>query len=138
MTRTCGDSGGKTLAGALCRASLNLSPTSGLCWSHDPERAEQARAIRASGGVAAGRAKRLENAPPAGDVPNAPRTLADAEKLAAWLARAVLTGQIDSRTCESATKAVRQFQLTVEKRELQREVAGLRAQLAQIKRERST
>ena len=102
--------------------------------SHDPERAEELRAVHAAGGKAAGVAKRHAKAALPDGVPKAPRSLDDASQIASWITRAVLIGEIDVRVAEAATKAVRQFQLTEEKRAMQAELKALRAQLDAAKR----
>ena len=125
MTTTCGDAGGVTKSGAACRSVLNLSSTSGRCVQHDPARQSERLAMLQAGGRAAGLAKRQAReaemtaavSGPAG-MPTRLETLDDATKLAAWITLACLRGQIDARTAESATKGVRQFQLSREKKEL--------------------
>ena len=137
MTTTCGDGGGTTKAGTPCRCALNLSPTSGLCMQHDPDRQAERDAMRAAGGKASGPAKRRAKAADPAVVPDAPKSLADAVRLASWIVRATLAGEIDVRVSEAATKAVRQFQLGEEKRVLEAEVRKLRAELAEARRETS-
>jgi hypothetical protein len=77
--------------------------------------------------------RRRKAALPAG-VPRAPRTLEDAERVASWITRAVLVGDIDVRVAEAATKAVRQFQLVVEKRVLQDRVRELELMLREARK----
>ena len=134
MTETCGDSGGTTKAGTPCRCALNLSPTSGLCVQHDPDRQAERDAMRAAGGKASGPAKRRAKAADPAVVPKAPQTLADAVALASWITHAVLIGDVDARTAESATKSLRQFQLTVEKKALEDRVKLLTRRLADAER----
>ena len=132
-TRSCGDNGGLTKAGTPCRSSLNLSLTNGRCAFHDPERAATVREMRAKGGVAAGRAKRQAKTADPATVPANPKTLDDAVAYASWLTRAVCVGDIDARTAHESAYALALFSSSVAKRELQREVAGLRRQLDAIK-----
>ncbi len=63
-------------------------------------------------------------------MPTRLETLDDATKLAAWITLACLRGQIDARTAESATKGVRQFQLSREKKELVDRIRVLEKALA--------
>ncbi|HEY4306557.1 MAG TPA: hypothetical protein VGM82_18925 [Gemmatimonadaceae bacterium] len=111
---------------------MGLDPVSGLCAAHDPQRRDVMHARR----VAGGRAGRAGSAPAAKKlaIPAAPKTMDDAKELASWLTRAVIAEQIDARTCEAATKSLRQFQLVEEKRELLDEVKVLRAQVAMLKK----
>jgi hypothetical protein len=57
--------------------------------------------------------------------------LDDAVKVASWITRAVLVGEIDTRVAEAATKAVRQFQLGEEKANLLKQIAELKARLSE-------
>ncbi len=133
IIRTCGDAGGRTAKGTPCRSHMNLGEA-GLCLFHDPLRKHLAKAAQAAGGRARGEAMRRERAALPADVPRAPRTLEDAEKVASWITHAVLIGEIDVRVAEAATKAVRQFQLSVEKRTLQDRVRELEKALREARR----
>lgn len=129
--RTCGDSGGRTKDGALCGSFMNLNEENGLCLFHDPLRRAEAKAMRRHGAKAKAEKMRREKAalPEGLPLSRPPRTLNEAETLASWIAYATLTGEIDARTGEAATKALRQFQLTVEKRTLQDRVRELQRKL---------
>lgn len=124
--RTCG---GTKANGSPCRSFLNLS-ASGFCLMHDPERAGQRAAMRSAGGAAAKVARSRGRAADPATVPPRMKSLADAVSVASWIVDAVLRGDVDARTAESATKAVRQFQLGEEKATLLREIKKLRAELA--------
>lgn len=132
--RTCGDSGGRTKSGANCRTSLNLG-ASGLCLQHDPARAAERQAVHAAGGKATAARKRERRAA-AGprDIPAAPKSLDDAVRISAWITHATLQGEIDVRVSEAATKAIRQFQLCVEKRELVQRLKEAQAELDALKK----
>jgi hypothetical protein len=130
----CGDSGGVTREGSPCRSRLNLSPDTGLCLQHDPARREAARAMQSAGAIAKAEVMRRRKAALPAGVPRAPRTLEDAERVASWITRAVLVGDIDVRVAEAATKAVRQFQLVVEKRVLQDRVRELELMLREARK----
>lgn len=127
--RICGDSGGVRVDGEPCRSTLNLGAT-GLCLSHDPARIQEARAMRAKGGVATGISKRLAKAANPKDVPRAPKTLEDAVVWSSWAMHSVAVGEIDARTGHEIGYLVNAFKAAVEKRDLLREIEALRAELA--------
>ncbi len=134
--RRCGDAGGKTAAGLPCRSPLGLGEN-GLCLSHDPERKAAAREVRAAGGRAAGESKRASRPVP-NNVPPPPKTLDDAVKFASWLTHAVCVGTLDARSAHEAGYSLNVFKAAVEKRDLQREIAQLRAELAAARKETPT
>lgn len=119
---------GTTAKGAPCGSFLNLSE-SGFCLMHDPERAGERAAMRSAGGAAAKVAKTKSKAADPATTPPRMKSLADAVSVASWIADAVLRGDIDARTSEAATKAVRQFQLGEEKASLLKRISALEAQL---------
>jgi hypothetical protein len=135
---------GTTKTGNPCRVRLNLGP-GGLCLQHDPARVEEARAVRAAGGRAAGPAQReARERQRIGaaiqlpiDPPSMPHTLDDIAKVQAWVAYQTYTGGMDARTSEATTKALRNQQLIIEKRDLQADVARLRRELAAVKKGRA-
>lgn len=133
IPRTCGDSGGRTLAGSPCRSTLNLG-SDGMCIQHSPLREAERAALRVAGGKAAGVAKRKAKAAEPDEVPAEPKSLADAVRIASWVTRAVLIGKIDVRVAEAATKAVRQFQLGEEKARMERELRDLRREVASLRK----
>jgi hypothetical protein len=137
--RRCGDAGGKTKDGKPCRAPLGLGDN-GLCMNHDPSRQAEAREVRAAGGVAAGAAKRAARVTVPGkeNVPLPPKTLDDAVKFASWLTHAVCVGTLDARSAHEAGYSLNVFKAAVEKRDLQREIAALRAELAAARKETPT
>lgn len=132
----CGDAGGISRNGAPCRVGINLSPINGLCIQHDPNRAEEAAAMQKAGGAKRNeiyrRAKQGIPSEPK-DIPKAPKTLKDAVRLSAWITRATLDGSIEVRVSAAATKALRQFQLSVEKRDLEKRIEELEARLKAAK-----
>jgi len=103
---------------------------------HDDARASERTAMRSRGGHESKLTKQREKAALPADVPKAPRTLQDAVDIASWITRSVLIGEIDVRVAEAATKSCRQYQLSLEKRVLEKEIAALRAQLAEAKKGR--
>lgn len=135
---TCGESGGRKADGSPCRGHLRLSPTNGLCIMHDPERADEATAMRSRGQKSTNATwnRLADGERPPLDIPKAPKTLADAVKISAWITHATLAKLIDARTSEAATKSCRQFQLCIEKRVLEEKVEALEAELKRLRRER--
>src|ERR1019366_3860860 len=113
--RACGDAGGMTKAGTPCRSVLNLSPATGKCLMHDETRATERASMRSAGGAAAKVARTKGKAADPVTVPPRMKTLADAVAMASWITNAVMRGEVEARTAESATKACRQFQLGEEK-----------------------
>ena len=69
-------------------------------------------------------------------VPSAPRCLEDAVKFASWLTRAIADGTIDARTGHESAYALNCFKAAAEKRDLERQVADLQAQLKVFKSQR--
>ena len=134
--QTCGDSGGRTRVGTACGASMNLSPTSGLCVQHDPERAEAARALRVEGGRASGAAKRRAKAALPEGVPSAPRSLEDAVQWSSWAMRAIATGEIDARTGHEVGYLIARFAEAVNKRDLEKRLEKALAELKTYKAQR--
>jgi hypothetical protein len=122
--------------GQPCRVTMGLSPITGHCIAHDLARRDEWTARRSAGGRASNEARKRERRRLPARMPPRPETLADAVKYAAWLVWAVNVGEIDARTCEASTKALRQFQLGEEKRALEEKIKQLRAELAEARRER--
>ncbi len=135
--RTCGDAGGVTKSGSMCRVYLNLSPINGLCLQHDPERVEARAALVAGAGRASGVSKRLARAGLPDGVPKAPQTLRDAEQFASWLARAVAIGVIDPKVAHVTAVALKEFTASASKRLLEDQVKALRKELAEAKKARA-
>lgn len=68
------------------------------------------------------------------DVPPAPRTLADAVRLFSFITHAVASGKMGARIGHEAAYALTGFRSAVEKRDLEREIVALRAQLDTLKK----
>ena len=130
-SRTCGDSGGVTLAGKPCRSAISLSTETGLCRVHDPARAKQVLEMRRAGARAKGEAVRRTRAALPEGVPRAPETLQDAVDWSSWAIRAVATGEIAPRVGHEIGYLVNAFKSAVEKRDLLHEIEKLRVQLAE-------
>ena len=131
--RTCGQAGGVNAKGEPCSSTLGLGAT-GLCVVHDPARADKAAATRSAGGRAAAAKKREAATARPADCPAAPRTLADAVRWSSWAMLAVATGDIDARTGHEIGYLVNAFKAAVEKRDLERQIEELRAELAEARK----
>ena len=86
--------------------------------------------MRQAGGRATAGSKRTARAALPANVPRAPETLQDAVAWSSWAMRAVAVGEIDARTGHEIGYLVNTFKAAVEKRDLQREIEELRAELA--------
>jgi hypothetical protein len=107
-------------------SQLGLSDENGRCGAHDPLRAEVMREGRAKGGRSR---KGRTAAAKSTEVPPAPTTLQDAVDWSSWAMRKVATGEIDARTGHEIGYLVNAFKGALEKRDLQKEIEKLRAEL---------
>jgi hypothetical protein len=124
--------------GTRCQVSNGLSDA-GLCIWHDPERRQQVAEMRSKGARTANpkRAKHTARTVSAEDAPPAPESLEDCVRWSSWLTVAVTTGVLDARTTKEAVQAIRELRASLEKRDLEREVADLKRQLAAIQKPRA-
>ncbi len=90
--------------------------------------------MRRAGGRATARSGRTARAALPANVPRAPETLQDAVAWSSWAMHAVAVGEIDARTGHEIGYLVNAFKAAVEKRDLQREIEELRAELAAARR----
>lgn len=134
--------------GEPCRSTLALS-ADGYCLQHDPKRVEQRREARAAGGRSlsakharaklarlsdqVGGAATSDPAPEPIDYPPKATTLEQASINLAWISDAALRGVIDPRVAREASFALNGFKSVAEKRDLQREVAQYRKELAELR-----
>lgn len=135
--RTCR---GRRVDGEPCAATLGLSDD-GYCLQHDPARADEAQAVRAAGGKAAGKARREAAAAARPDLPpgmprRRPRTLDDAVRWSSWSVLAVATGAIDARTAHEISVLLQTFTKAVERREVLRKIDSLSERLEQVEQKR--
>jgi len=72
----------------------------------------------------------------AGSAPPEPKSLEDLAKLAGWVARQTFTMQMDARTSEATTKALRNAQLIYEKRDLEQRLKAALKELAELRKPR--
>lgn len=66
-----------------------------------------------------------------------PKTLDDAVKWSAWAMHAAVTGVVDARTAHEVGFLVNSFTASLQKRDLQREIEKLRAELASAKQQQA-
>jgi hypothetical protein len=104
-----------------------------MCVQHDPDRADQARALWAMGGRASGERKRRAKAALPEGVPSAPRCLEDAVKWSSWTMRAIATGEIDARTGHEVGYLIARYVESVSKRDLEQRLEDALAQLKAYK-----
>ena len=134
-TLTCGDAGGVKADGTPCGSVLGIQE-SGLCRVHDPECAQEVQEMRQAGGRASAKKKQEARAAEPEGCPPAPSTLEDATNFASWITRAVAVGVLHPRVGHEASFALRGFMSLLEKRDLLREIAALRAELKEAQRPR--
>jgi hypothetical protein len=132
---------GTKVDGSRCGATLGLA-ANGLCLHHDPDRAERALEVVRAGGAASGLRRRADREGrreqlPRGMPRRRPRTLDDALRWASWATYAVACGDIDVRRAREVAGLVKEFRSTLERRDMAREVADLRAELERLKKLRS-
>lgn len=126
--RCCGDAGGRRSNGEPCASTLGLS-AAGLCLSHDPARAAEARDIRVKGGRAAGIANRAARATRMTGMPAPLKTIRDCVAWASWAATATATGDLDIRKAREIGLMIREFRSSFQLSELERTVRRLQAEL---------
>lgn len=118
--------------GSPCGATFGLSPD-GYCFPHDEKRAVEWLAMqRNRADLSAKRRKEMKESLPPG-LPRAPKTLDDAVHWSSWATHAVAAGIIDGRTCHEISVSIREFRMSLEKRDLADEVDRLRKQLNDLK-----
>lgn len=119
--------------GARCESVFGLNPTTGLCLTHDPERAELIADARSRGGLRTAELRRP-------DIPPAPRTLEEARDCAAWVAQAAAEGRLEPEAARVYVAALREFRTAYEKtegdRRLREEMAEIRRRLRELKASR--
>jgi|GEM_PF-3003851 len=119
--------------GRSCNTRFGLSEE-GYCFSHDPLRAVEFAASRRARSVASGaRKQELQGSLPPG-MPRAPKTLDDSVRWASWAMHAAASGIIDARLAHEIGVLVTAFRGALEKRDMLKEIAKLRADLAEAKK----
>lgn len=122
--------------GSPCRVSFALSDD-GLCSAHDPARqAMREAALTKSVEVRQQRRIVAKTVLPEGML-RRPKTLDDAVRWSAWSMHACVTGVIDARTAHEVGYLVNAFTASLQKRDMQREIEKLRAELAAAKQQSS-
>jgi hypothetical protein len=123
--------------GEPCRNALGIGP-SGFCIQHDPDRQEEAAAIRAAGTAASSErsrsAKSAVRLPDPGTIPPPMETAEDVPKWASWLAHQTLLGNIDSVTSREVGKLIATFKQGHDYSEGQGKVRELKRQLRELQK----
>lgn len=93
-----------TKDGAPCSMSFGTFGSDGRCYWHteDPEVVAHRQETRSRGGKATAREKAL---PPL-DVPDNPKNIEEAREYLSWIAHHAITGQLEPRQADAATKAI--------------------------------
>jgi hypothetical protein len=118
--------------GSPCRTKFGLS-AAGYCLQHDPERADEARAMRSKGGKAP-RGPRPPASPVPLVVPPAPKTFDDAVAYASWLTHAIASGALDPKQGREATQALNSFRTALDKRDIAKRYDALAAFVKRMKK----
>lgn len=112
--------------GERCQVRIAISPRNGLCFTHDPKRAEARKAAWNKGAMMAARALRRRTPGVSRELaPPDPESLEDCAKWASWLTVALTTGLIDPRTCREAVNAINSLRGSVEKLNLDARIKAL-------------
>ena len=120
---------GMTMRGTRCR--VRVTNEGDLCLFHDPEQGAALAAAQHSGGAPA----KERGLKPAEDLPGGPpKTAAEAMTWSAWLVRAVAEGSVGTTTASQVASSLRVFLQSLDKAELEGQVAELRAKLQELQR----
>lgn len=106
--------------GERCGSKSRINPNNGLCLWHDPLRQKKATELRRRGALSTKRTRQNEKRTrtvEATEAPPMPKTLNEVADWLAWLAVAVVTGQVDARTAKEATTAVDKLRLALKDRD---------------------
>jgi len=124
--------------GDRCKVTWGVSPTSGRCFCHCPERAEQRKEGRRKGQLQSSHVRRKSTfrTVPKGRAPPMPETAHDAADWSAWLTLATVTGEVDARTARECATALRVFLTALDKAELQKQIRELQAMVRKLKGKR--
>lgn len=123
--------------GERCATGFGLSDA-GLCYAHDPERAEERQEARKKGARTVNATRKTIRTVALEDTPGELDSLEDVARWLKWTALALATGKIDARTGSEITKALKELRPTLERLATEAEVKALREQLREFKRERET
>lgn len=101
------------------RANLRATPDGPRCLWHDEARRKEATEARRKGQRAATEKRKGDRVRTveAKEAPPMPKTLDEVADWLAWLAVAVVTGQVDARTAKEATTAVDKLRLALKDRD---------------------
>lgn len=122
-------------SGERCGVDFGLNPSTGLCFTHDPERrAEREEAWKRGGKTSGGHNKAKTRTAHEEDAPAPPETVADAVRWASWATWAVSVGKIDRGTGRDIGYLVRTFLKGLEKTAVADEVEEIRKMLRTLGR----
>lgn len=128
--------------GGPCPTPIALCSNCGHCRTHCDYTSEcdyteeEVQASRSKGAQAKNRKEREDGVRvvDSDSVPEAPESLEDAQKWAAWAAVQAATGNLDAKTARVTVYAVRAFKDVTEKVDLQERVEALEDELAEAQR----
>ena len=122
--------------GERCKVTWGVSESSGRCFCHCPERAEERAESRRKGQAQSAHVRRrsvFRTVPP-DRAPPRPETIEDAAAWSSWATLAVATGQLDARTAREIAGLLRVLVSAVEKGALTAQVAELKRQVAALRK----
>ncbi len=126
---------GSTPDGTRCEIRSQI--VSGLCVWHDPDRRDEAAAMRRKGAAGRQPAQRtMVKTVSTAETPGKLTDLDDCVRWAAWVARAVATGKIDARTARETSYAIITLRGSLEKRDLARDLNKLRSDFDEFRKGR--
>lgn len=113
------------------RCGQRLGPDFDLCLWHDPDRKEEREKVRKRAGSIGGRSRNGRALPP-DETPGPLETLQDAVRWAAWAARAVATGDLDTSRGNTVAKLLKEFRAALEKSESREKLEEIRRRVEEL------
>jgi len=120
---------GTTKDGSRCGQKVGKNYT--YCIFHDPERKDELQEMRKRAGAVAGRSRKGRAVPP-DETPPPPESLADSLVWAAWAARAVATGDLDTSRGNSIARLLSEFRKALEKHESAEKLEEIRRAVKEV------
>ena len=134
--RTCGDAGGLNARGQPCGMNLPPdAPIGALCPMHDPAMDDEMQLRRLRGNQSRSRMEKTAAAAIEHGVPVKPQSLEEIAVYYADTIDAARRGLLDARVAREIFYGLRGQQSALEKRDLLREIATLRKELADARTE---
>ncbi len=115
-----------TRAGHQCKQWTTVND-SGRCLFHDDGRKAERRAVQQLGGINAGAPVLPKR------IPRAPKTLGDLVAYLSWIVNATARGELDKDTAAKMTYTLTSMRGALTQRDLEHQVARLRAELKAAK-----